>query len=125
LLRHRHMHPVQTCRLLAAAAALSAALSGTSAAADMPPVLTPPMNQFVASPQAMPALIQRYQLDYASLDHLYTVQNGSARTAQLQRFYQQWHTALEALPFERFDVEDRIDWVMLRNQIAFELREQA
>lgn len=105
------------------AAALAAAWPGTSGAAQA--ALTPPMAQFAIIQQAMPALIQRYQLDYASLDHKYTVANGAARSAQMREFYLQWRQALDALPFDSFGVEDRIDFVMLRNQIDFELRELA
>jgi hypothetical protein len=107
--------------MLAAALALAYPCAVGAAQA----ALTPPMAQFTAAQQAMPALIQRYQLDYASLDHKYTVVNGAGRVAQMREFYQQWRAALEALPFDSFGVEDRIDFVMLRNQIDFELRELA
>jgi hypothetical protein len=96
------------------AAALAAAAPCTFGAA-----LTPPMAQFSIIQQAMPALIQRYQLDYASLDHKYTVANGAARSAQMREFYQQWRQALDALPFDSYGVEDRIDFVMLRNHLDF------
>jgi hypothetical protein len=104
-------------------AALTLAFPCAAQAAQAP--LTPPMSQFAVSQQMMPALIQRYQLDFASLDHKYTVQNGAARSAELRQFYQQWRHSLDALPFDGFGVEDRIDFVMLRNQIDFELRELA
>ena len=107
-----------------AALLMAAALAAAFPCASAAPV-TPAMAQFAPSQQAMPALIQRYQLDYASLDHKYTVANGSAREAELRDFFQQWRKALEALPFDSFGVEDRIDFVMLRNQIDFELRELA
>lgn len=104
--------------LACAAAPLHAALPAASAP------LTPSMASFGPSQQAMPALIQRYQLDHASLAHLYTVRNGAARDAEFTRFYRQWLAALDKLPFDSFGVDDRIDWVMLRNQLGFELREQ-
>jgi len=103
-----------------------APIAPTAPATPIVPVtLTPPMDQFRVSAQAMPAVIARYQLDYASLDHKYTVANGAAREATLRAFYQQWRAALDTLPFDSYGVEDRIDFVMLRNQIDFELRELA
>ncbi len=99
----------------ALAAAFPCALAATS--------LTPPLAHFTVQAQAMPAVIARYQLDYASLDHKYTVANGARRDAELRDFYQQWRTLLGGLPFDSYGVEDRIDYVMLRNQIDFELRE--
>ncbi|NHZ40487.1 DUF885 family protein [Massilia aquatica] len=111
------------------AAALGAAGLATHAAAggqeQAPAPLTPPLSHFAIAQQAMPAFIQRYQLDYASLDKLYTVANGTARARQMQDFFTQWRAALDALPFDSYGVEDRIDVVMMRNQIDFELRELA
>ena len=107
------------------AAALGAAGLATHAAAQTPAPLTPPLSHFAIAQQAMPAFIQRYQLDYASLDKLYTVANGTARARQMQEFFTQWRAALDALPFDSYGVEDRIDVVMMRNQIDFELRELA
>ena len=109
-------------RLRLLAAALTAALS-CAPAASAP--LTPPVAHFALSQQTMPALIQRYQLDLASLEHKYTVANGAARAAAMRDFYQQWRALLDTLPFDSYGVEDRIDLVMLRNQIDFDLREQA
>lgn len=106
------------------AAALAAAFPCALFAAPSAP-LVPPMAQFTVQAQAMPAVIARYQLDYASLDHKYTVAGGAARETAMRSFYQQWRAALDTLPFDSYGVEDRIDFVMLRNQIDFELRELA
>ncbi|NHZ98920.1 DUF885 family protein [Massilia sp. CCM 8734] len=111
--------------LLLLAAALGAAGLATHAAAQTPASLTPPLSHFAVAQQAMPAFIQRFQLDYASLDKLYTVANGTARARQMQEFFTQWRAALDALPFDSYGVEDRIDVVMMRNQIDFEMRELA
>jgi uncharacterized protein (DUF885 family) len=107
------------------AAALGAAGLAAHAGAQTPGALTPPLAHFAIAQQAMPGFIQRYQLDYASLDKLYTVANGSARARQMEEFFTQWRAALDALPFDSYGVEDRIDVVMMRNQIDFELRELA
>jgi uncharacterized protein (DUF885 family) len=105
------------------AAALAAAWPCASAAPSS--VVTPPLSHFAVQQQAMPGVIQRFELDYASLNKKYTVANGAARAAAIRDYYQQWRTALDALPFDSYGVEDRIDFVLLRNQIDFELRELA
>ena len=124
---------------LTLAAALAAALAGAvapsgaaaqtaAAAARAAAPLTPPLAQFSAQSQqqqTMPAIIQRFRLDYTSVDHLYNVRNGQARTRMMKDFHTQWLGALDALPFDSFGVEDRIDFVMMRGQIDFELREMA
>ncbi len=104
------------------AAALAAAFS---CAPTIAAPVTPPLSHFALAPQAMPAVIQRYQLDLASLEHKYTVVNGVARAAAMREFYQQWRALLDTLPFDSYGVEDRIDLVMMRNQIDFDLRELA
>lgn len=85
--------------------------------------MAPALDKIAVAPQLMPPVLQRFQLDYASLDKKYTVANGAAREAEMREFYQQWRKALDALPFDSYGVEDRIDFVMLRNRIDFELRE--
>ena len=102
-------------------AVLLAALPSFAAPASM----VPPLSHFAVQQQAMPALINRFQLDNASLERKYTVANGAAREAAMRAFYQQWRAALETMAFDSMGVEDRIDFVMLRNQIDFELRELA
>lgn len=112
-------------RALLITAALAAALPHAHAQAPASAPMTPALAQLALAPQAMPAVISRYQLDYASLDHKYTVANGNARDAAMRTFLGQWRAALDTLPFDSYGVEDRIDFVMLRNQIDFELRELA
>ncbi len=110
-------------RRLLLAAGLAAALPHAFSAPAAP--LTPPMAQFGIAQQAMPRVIDRFRLDYASLEHKHSVANGPARSAQMREFYQSWRSALDALPFDSYGVDDRIDFVMLRNEIDFELRELA
>jgi len=107
------------------AAALAAALCAGATGAAVAAPITPPLSHFAVSQQAMPAFIRRIGLDYASLNRKYTVDNGPQRTLAMRGFYDEWRSALEAMPFDSFGVEDRIDFVLLRNQIDFELRQLA
>lgn len=97
---------------------LAAALAAAFPYACARTALTPPMAQFAPSQQMMPAVVQRFQLDFASLNHKYSIAGGPARAARLQAFWQQWLATLDALPFESMGVEDRIDLVMLRNHVS-------
>lgn len=91
-----------------------------------PAPLAPPLATMTApSQQVMAPLVQRFRLDVRSMSRLYTVDNGPALFANYKRFYEQWLAELDKLPFDSFGVDDRLDWVMLRNQIQFELRELA
>ena len=86
--------------------------------------LAPPLAPLAAaSKQVMPDLVQRFRLDSRSMGRLYTVDNGAVLHASYKRFYDEWLAELDKLPFDSFGVDDRLDWVMLRNQIQFEQRE--
>ena len=94
--------------------------------AAAPAPLAPQLSTMTApSQQVMAPLVQRFRLDTRSMARLYTVDNGTALYANYKRFYEQWLAELDQLPFDSFGVDDRLDWVMLRNQIQFELRELA
>ncbi|HEU4850524.1 MAG TPA: DUF885 family protein [Telluria sp.] len=103
--------------LLAAGLLCCAPLSGAAS-------LAPPLAPLAVQPQqSMPNLVQRFRLDSRSMARLYTVDNGPALAANYKRFYEEWLAELDKLPFDSYGVDDRLDWVMLRNQIKFQMRE--
>ncbi|HYE40985.1 MAG TPA: DUF885 family protein [Ramlibacter sp.] len=91
-----------------------------ASATSLAPALAPLAAE---SKQVMPHLVQRFRLDSRSMGRLYTVDNGAVLNASYKRFYSDWLAELDKLPFDSFGVDDRLDWVMLRNQILFEQRE--
>lgn len=104
---------------------LVAGLFGCAPAIAAAPLAPPLATMTAPSQQVMAPLVQRFRLDTRSMARLYTVDNGTALYANYKRFYEQWLAELDKLPFDSFGVDDRLDWVMLRNQIQFELRELA
>ncbi|MFD2365352.1 DUF885 family protein [Pseudoduganella sp. GCM10020061] len=103
--------------LLAAGLMACAPLAG---AAQLAPQLAPLAAD---SKQVMPVLVERFRLDSRSMGRLYTVDNGAVLGTSYKRFYDEWLAELDRLPFDSFGVDDRLDWVMLRNQIQFQQRE--
>lgn len=66
-------------------------------------------------PAALPELIDRYRADLRAIDAFYPLTYASTRIEVLREFHRVWLKSIEQLPFDDFDVESRIDWLMLRN----------
>jgi hypothetical protein len=98
--------PIFAVLALAGGAALVAA--GTMAAA--------------AGPGALRGDIERYTLDRAALLRRYPVEASPERSARLRRYYEEWRRRAAEMPFDPLDVDGRIDHVLLRSQIDYELR---
>lgn len=63
------------------------------------------------------AWIEVYRADGAALRRRYAAPLSHARLARLSDFERNTLAALDELPFETFDVEQRIDWLLLSNDV--------
>ncbi|MHC4262981.1 MAG: hypothetical protein ACYSWX_10700, partial [Planctomycetota bacterium] len=63
------------------------------------------------------ARIEVYRADGAALRRRYAAPLSHARLARLSDFERNTLAALDELPFETFDVEQRIDWLLLSNDV--------
>ncbi len=80
-------------------------------------------NQTVITPTSpLAGLVDRYSADRNSLLRRYGVDYSPERYARLTRFYKEWHQDLANVPFESLSVEGRIDYVLLRSRLEYELR---
>jgi uncharacterized protein (DUF885 family) len=68
-------------------------------------------------------LVETYSTDLAGLRRYHNIDVSPARAERLRRFYEDQLRRLEALDFNALDQDGRIDWVLFRNQLRFELRE--
>ena len=66
-------------------------------------------------PSALPELVDRYRADLRAIDAFYPLTYASTRIEVLREFHEVWLKSIEQLPFDSYDVEGRIDWLMLRN----------
>jgi hypothetical protein len=66
--------------------------------------------------------VERYGTDRATLLRRYDMPWSGARRDRLREFYTGWLTRLNELPFQQLDNEARIDHVLLRNEIAYQVR---
>jgi hypothetical protein len=66
--------------------------------------------------------VDRYGTDRATLLRRYDMPWSATRRDRLREFYSGWLTRLNDLPFQQLDNEARIDHVLLRNEISYQMR---
>ncbi len=83
-----------------------------SDAPELSELLSPP-----ASGLAM--LVHRFTVDRSALHRRYDLPSAERR-ARLAAFYASWAERMDEIPFEDLGVEERIDYLLLRNRIGYE-----
>jgi uncharacterized protein (DUF885 family) len=74
-----------------------------------------------AQAQSMRDSVERYTVDRDALARRYAVPYSPARSARFRAFYTDWLARVAAWPYDRLDVEGRIDWHLLDNGLRREL----
>lgn len=107
--------------LLAGGAGAQEARPGASASwASDPPRLTD-LVAFARSESDLRGAVVRYLEDIASIERRYPVLYSPARHARLRRLHEGWSAELAAVDFSSLNQEGQIDYVTLRNRIAYNL----
>jgi hypothetical protein len=65
--------------------------------------------------------VDRYLLDKAAIERRYEVPYSPARHTRLRAFYQAWKQRLAEADFSALNPEGRIDYVLLRNRIDYDI----
>ncbi len=102
-------------------AALAAGVMGTlasGAAQTLPPDPAGPPG----STSELRDVADRYSLDRAALLRRFPVEASAERSTRLRKYYDDWLHRATALPFDGFDVEGRIDHLLLRSQVEYQRR---
>lgn len=84
----------------------------------------PNINALIAFDREQSALrttITRYLQDKAAIERRYPVQYSPLRTERLRAFHNEWRSKLAEADFDSLDQEGRIDYLMLRNRIVYNL----
>jgi len=66
-------------------------------------------------------LVERYSSDQAALHRRYDAPYSVEGRDRLREFFQDWRARLDSVDYGVLDLEGRIDWQLLRNQVRFEL----
>ena len=70
----------------------------------------------------MRAAVERYTTDLRALQRWWDVPFSVQRRARERAFFEAWRSGLDALAFEDFGTDDRVDWLLLQNRLEYELR---
>jgi len=111
--------------LVCAAAAGPAAQSASRAVpasgfGDDPPALAS-LVAFAKNESDLRIAVQRYVLDRAAIERRYEMPYSPVRHARLQAFHAAWQQRLLDTDFDALNPEGRIDYVMLRNRVAYDI----
>src|SRR5918996_1115116 len=71
----------------------------------------------------MRAAIERYTLDRGSLSRSYPVTMSPNRRARFKKFYEASLTSLKALDFDSMSQDGKIDYLLFKNHLEYELRQ--
>lgn len=71
----------------------------------------------------MRASIERYTVDRGSLARSYPVAMSKARRDRFRKFYEEWLASLKSLDFDSFSQDAKVDYVLFRNHLEYELRQ--
>jgi uncharacterized protein (DUF885 family) len=76
---------------------------------------------YPARAQSLRDTVERYTVDRDALARRYAVPYSPARTARFRTFYTEWLSRIAAVPYDKLDVEGRIDWHLIDNGLRREL----
>jgi hypothetical protein len=68
-------------------------------------------------PSRMAPIAEQFASDRGAIERKHSVALSGERTARMREFLASWRSALERLPFEAFEIGDRVDWILLRSEI--------
>jgi len=75
-----------------------------------------------ASTSELRDVVMRYSVDRAALLRRYPVEASPRRHDRLREYYQDWQRRASAIAFDELALEGRIDHILLRAQLAYQLR---
>jgi uncharacterized protein (DUF885 family) len=67
--------------------------------------------------------IERYTVDRGSLTRAFPVQMSPGRRDRFRQFYSDWLAALTKLDFDRMSEDGKIDYILFKNHLEYELRQ--
>ena len=88
--------------------------------ADDPPALAP-LVEFAATESTLRVAVLRYTQDVAAVKRRFPVAYSPARIERLRKLSEGWQKRLGALDYGSLNFEGQIDYLALRNRIAYDL----
>ena len=83
----------------------------------------PDLTEIKTPESEMRAVIERYSVDRGSLTRSYPVFFSPDRQARFKQFYSDWLASLDKLDFEAMSQDGKVDYVLFKNHLEYELRQ--
>ncbi len=68
------------------------------------------------------SLLERYESDRQAFERSYSIPGSKIERARLREFLQQWVEKLQQVDFDQLHQDQKIDWLLLSNQVRYELQ---
>ena len=88
---------------------------------DEDPPALPALVQFAQGESDLRTAVNRYVLDREAIERRYPVEYSPVRIERLSVFHLGWQQNLATLEFESLNFEGQVDYVLLRNRIAYDI----
>src|SRR5215813_11489335 len=75
------------------------------------------------SKSEMRSTIERYTADRGSLNRSSPIDYSPAHNARMKQFYSEWLSRLNAVDFEAMGQDGRVDYLLFKNQLNYQLRQ--
>ncbi|WP_420442567.1 DUF885 domain-containing protein [Candidatus Palauibacter sp.] len=110
----------------AARSTASAALVRSAAALILAAAATPAAGQDLTTlveteTSELAAVVERYRTDRTALGRRWSVPYSPDRNQRFRDFFSDWRQRVEALDFESLSLEGRVDYVLLINDLTYQL----
>jgi hypothetical protein len=74
-------------------------------------------------PSRMRPYIERFASDRGALTRKFPIEMSLARRERMRGFYREWLEQLRALPFDTFEQHDRVDHILFREYLEYQVRQ--
>ncbi len=113
-LRASHVFPAGLVPAVTALAAASATSTPPASAQDVAGLVG-------AESSELAPVVERYSADRVALGRRWTVSYSPERTHRFHEFFSGWQQEIGALDFEALSLEGRVDYVLLLNELRYQL----
>ena len=102
-------------------AGLVTALAAASAASTAPASAQDVAGLVGAESSELAPVVERYSADRVALGRRWAVSYSPERTRRFNEFFSGWQQEIDALGFEALSLEGRVDYVLLLNELRYQL----
>ncbi|MBS1706725.1 MAG: DUF885 family protein [Armatimonadetes bacterium] len=81
-------------------------------------------SPLIHEPSTLIQTVQTYQADLGAVNRKFPNLNSNRRNKALDSLFKNWSTQLDAINFEKLNLESKVDWILLKNEVAARLHGQ-